>query len=209
MTIIYHWLFLATSFFYLALLPFDPLPVTWLLKMLPIAVLFFAVFKGFPFSGRILLLLALFFSACGDVLLQFDFFVPGVAAFLVAQLNYGVFFARHWSSAHTRWPISTMAIGYMLVMAFLLTPHLGDLIAPVFAYLVVIGFMGVLATHSTLPIKWAVLGAFVFILSDSFIAIDRFLRPLPFSSYLIMITYYAAQWMIIQGALNKYKQYQA
>jgi uncharacterized membrane protein YhhN len=93
----------------------------------------------------------------------------------------------------------------MLAMAFLLSPHLGELNTPVFAYLVVIGLMGLLATQSEMPLKWAVLGAFVFILSDSLIAIDRFLQPLPLSSYLVMITYYCAQWMLIQGALNKCK----
>jgi uncharacterized membrane protein YhhN len=91
-------------------------------------------------------------------------------------------------------------------MAYLLTPHLGDLQISVFAYLVVIAFMGLLANQSNLSFRWAVLGALVFILSDSFIAIDRFLRPLPMSDYLVMITYYAAQWMIIQGALNKFKK---
>lgn len=202
---LYSGLFLIFSIIYLALLPFDPMAVSWLIKILPIIVLAAAVSISANFSGKVLLLLALAFSACGDVLLQLDYFVPGVGAFLLAQLHYGVFFVRNWSSVTTRWPISVLLLVYMLVMAFLLTPHLGDLVVPVFAYLVVIGFMGFLATQSTMPLLWAVLGAFVFILSDSFIAIDRFLRPLPFSGYLIMVTYYGAQWMIIQGALRKFK----
>ena len=202
---IHSGLFFVFSIIYLALIPFDSTAISWLIKILPIMVLVVVVAKAPGFSGRILLLLALAFSACGDVLLQQGYFVPGVAAFLMAQLHYGVFFVRNWSSVTTRWPISVLMMVYMLVMAFLLTPHLGELIVPVFAYLVVIGFMGLLATQSNMPLKWAVLGAFVFILSDSFIAIDRFLRPLPFSGYLIMITYYGAQWMIIQGALKKFR----
>jgi uncharacterized membrane protein YhhN len=206
MKLIFSALCLVASLVYLALIPFDPLPFAWLIKILPISVLFIAVLIEPKFSGKSLLLMALIFSSCGDVLLQQGYFVPGVAAFLIAQLNYGVYFARNWSSVQTRWPVSILTIGYMLFMGFLLTPHLGSLIVPVFAYLVVIGFMGILATHSEFSFKWAVLGAFVFILSDSFIAIDRFLRPLPLSDYLIMVSYYAAQWMIIQGALNKQKQ---
>ncbi|MFQ3229385.1 lysoplasmalogenase [Reinekea sp.] len=202
---LYSGLFLIFSIIYLALLPFDSMAISWLIKILPIITLAVAVVGSADFSGKTLLLLALAFSACGDVLLQLDYFVPGVGAFLLAQLHYGVFFVRNWSSVTTRWPISVLLLIYMLVMAFLLTPHLGDLVVPVFAYLVVIGFMGFLATQSNMPLLWAVLGAFVFILSDSFIAIDRFLRPLPFSDYLIMVTYYGAQWMIIHGALKKFK----
>jgi uncharacterized membrane protein YhhN len=203
---LYSGLFLIFSIIYLALLPFDPMAISWLIKILPIIVLAAAVANTASFSGKVLLLLALAFSACGDVLLQLDYFVPGVGAFLLAQLHYGVFFVRNWSSVTTRWPISVFLLVYMLVMAYLLTPHLSnELIVPVFAYLVVIGFMGFLATQSSMPLLWAVLGAFVFILSDSFIAIDRFLRPLPFSGYLIMVTYYGAQWMIIQGAMKKFK----
>lgn len=187
---------------------FDQLTISWLIKILPIMVLVIAVAKTPAFSGKTLLLLALVFSASGDILLEQGLFMAGVAAFLVAQLHYGVVFARRWSSIKTRWPISGLILVFMLVMVFLLSPHLGELQLPVFAYLVVIGLMGLLATQSNMPLRWAVFGAFVFILSDSFIAIDRFLLPLPLSGYLIMTTYYGAQWMIIQGALNEFKSAQ-
>lgn len=202
---IYSALFFSFSILYLVLDSFEPLTISWLIKILPIMILAIAVAKTSGFSGKTLLLLALVFSAIGDVLLEQGFFVPGIGAFLIAQLHYGVFFASNWSSAKTRWPMSGLILIFMLVMAFLLAPHLGELKLPVFAYLVVIGAMGLLASQSNMPLKWSVLGAFVFILSDSFIAIDRFLHPLPLSSYLIMASYYAAQWMIAQGALNRCK----
>jgi uncharacterized membrane protein YhhN len=205
MQAIYNALFFAFSLLYLVLLSFDPLMISWLIKILPILILVIAVANTPVSSSRTLLLLALAFSATGDVLLEQGLFIFGIAAFLIAQLHYGVFFARNWSSVTTRWPISASILIFMLAMAFLLSPHLGELNTPVFAYLVVIGLMGLLATQSEMPLKWAVLGAFVFILSDSLIAIDRFLQPLPLSNYLVMITYYCAQWMIIQGALNKCK----
>ncbi|MFT6270503.1 MAG: putative membrane protein YhhN [Alphaproteobacteria bacterium] len=179
--------------------------ISWLTKIIPIIILIIALANTPSFSGKTLLLLALAFSATGDVLLEQEQFLPGVGAFLTAQLHYGVFFARYWSSLKARWPISGFILIFMLVMAFLLGPHLGELKLPVFAYLMVIGFMGLLATQSNMPLKWSVLGAFVFILSDSFIAVDRFLQPLPLDDYLVMTSYYGAQWMIIQGALNKFK----
>jgi len=205
MQTVYSRLFFAFSLLYLLLQPFEPLAISWLIKILPIIMLIIAVTKTQIFAGKALLLFALGFSATGDILLEQGHFISGIAAFLIAQLHYGVFFARNWSSVKTRWPMSVFILTFILIMTFLLSPHLGEFTLPVFSYLVVISLMGLLAIQSSLPLRWAVLGAFVFILSDCFIAIDRFLLPLPLSGYLIMTTYYGAQWMIIQGALNRLK----
>lgn len=201
----YHRLFLAFSLLYLVLLNMQPMPLAWLLKILPIVVLMVGVSVAKIPSGKGVLILALIFSATGDVLLQQGLFIPGVAAFLIAQLHYSVFFWHQRSSLKQRWPLSLMIIMFMVVMAVLLSPDLGGLAIPVYAYLIVVGTMGLLANQSSLAMKWAVIGAFVFILSDALIAIDRFIMPLPFSGFLIMSTYYGAQWMIIQGALTRLK----
>jgi len=95
---------------------------------------------------------------------------------------------------------------YMLFMAWLLLPNLGDLQLPVMAYLLTIAAMGLLALHSSLPMRWAVLGALVFIISDSFIAINKFFSPLPFASYWIMSTYYAAQFMLVTSLVSSSRQ---
>jgi uncharacterized membrane protein YhhN len=62
--------------------------------------------------------------------------------------------------------------------------------------------MGLLAVQSSLPIRWVLLGAMLFIISDSFIAINKFINPFPFESYWIMSTYYAAQFMLVTGFLK-------
>jgi uncharacterized membrane protein YhhN len=46
------------------------------------------------------------------------------------------------------------------------------------------------------------LGAFSFMVSDSFIAINKFKFELPYSGFLIMATYILAQWYIIEGLKN-------
>jgi uncharacterized membrane protein YhhN len=203
MQAIYSALFFIFAMLYLVLLSFGPLSISWLLKALPIVILFIAVFKTVRFSGKTLILIALLFSASGDILLEQGFFIFGIATFLMAQVHYGVYFAKNWASLNTRWYISITIILFMIVMVLLLRPHLGQFTVPVFAYLVVIGLMGLTATQSKMPLKWSVFGALMFILSDAFIAINRFLHPLPLESYLIMTSYYLAQWMIVQGVLNK------
>ena len=41
-----------------------------------------------------------------------------------------------------------------------------------------------------------------FALSDSLIAIDKFIQPLPYASVAIMVTYYLAQYMIVSGMIK-------
>ena len=180
--------------------------VLWLLKIIPIALLAVGVMNTVPSSTRNILLLALFFSGCGDLLLAFDVFIFGVAAFLIAQLSYAVLFGHHWQGIHSRWPLSVLLIMYMLSMVWLLIPNLGNLQFPVMVYLLAIAAMGLMALHSSLPMRWGVLGAIMFIISDSCIAINKFVNPLPYESYWIMSTYYAAQFMMVTGLLISARQ---
>ena len=184
---------------------FYAVELLWLLKIIPIAILGSGVLRTEPSSTRTILLFALLLSGCGDLLLAFDKFIYGVAAFLIAQLSYALIFKSYWKGIHNRWPITLLLLIYMIAMAWLLIPNLGELKAPVMAYLIVIAAMGLLAVHSSLPARWAVLGVMVFILSDSFIAVNKFLYPLPFESYWIMSTYYGAQFMLVTGLLKAVK----
>lgn len=178
----------------------------WLLKTIPIALLGCGVLKTEPSSTRSILLLALIFSGCGDLLLAFDAFIFGVAAFLLAQLSYAILFRSYWQSIYQRWPLCVLLIMYMLAMAWLLIPNLGNLGPPVMAYFIAIAAMGLLALQSSLLLRWTVIGALLFIISDSFIAINKFIHPLPFEDYWIMSTYYAAQFMLVTGFVNSTKQ---
>jgi uncharacterized membrane protein YhhN len=95
----------------------------------------------------------------------------------------------------------------MLVMMWWLLPNLGNLQFAVMAYLIAIATMGLFAFQSSLPMRWAVLGAVLFIISDSFIAINKFINPIPYESYWIMSTYYGAQFMLVSGFLISIRQY--
>jgi uncharacterized membrane protein YhhN len=178
----------------------------WFLKVIPIAILLTGVLKTESSSIRSILLLALVFSGCGDLLLAFDEFIFGVAAFLLAQLSYAVLFRLYWQGIYNRWPLSVLLIMYMLVMVWWLIPNLGNLKLPVMAYLMAIAAMGLLAFQSSLPMRWAVLGAVLFMISDSFIALNKFIHPIPYESYWIMSSYYVAQFMLVTGFLHSVKR---
>jgi uncharacterized membrane protein YhhN len=178
----------------------------WFLKIIPIAILIAGVLRTESSSIRSILLLALVFSGFGDMLLALDSFILGVVAFLLAQLCYASLFRHYWQGVYNRWFLSVLLITYMLAMVWLLIPNLGNLQHPVMAYLMVIAAMGLLAFQSSLPMSWSVIGAVLFIISDSFIAINKFINPIPYESYWIMSSYYAAQFMLVTGFLNSVKR---
>jgi uncharacterized membrane protein YhhN len=92
---------------------------------------------------------------------------------------------------------------YGLVLGVVLIPNLGSMLIPVVAYLLVILTMGISATLGADNHFLIITGACFFILSDSIIAVDKFLTPISFSSFWIMTTYYSAQFCIISGSLKQ------
>ena len=168
-----------------------------------LAVAFWAARGGGADAGR--LGLALLFSAAGDVFLAVDrtgLFVPGLASFLLAHLVYLWQFLRHRPQPF-RLPMARrlVALGILAgiaAMLVLLTPGLGRLLLPVYAYIAAIAAMALAAT--ALPGRPLVmLGAISFMVSDSLIALDKFVAPVPYSGPAIWITYVAAQAMIVLG----------
>ena len=76
---------------------------------------------------------------------------------------------------------------------------------PVRIYGIVISFMFMLALHmlfikDKVAGKWMMLGALLFIISDSALAINKFYQPFEVASVIIMLTYGLAQLFIIEGA---------
>lgn len=177
----------------------------WFLKIIPIAILAAGVLKTESRSIRTILLWALVFSGCGDLLLAFDMFLFGLAAFLLAQFSYALLFKHYWQGMYNRRLLSVLLIIYVLAMVWLLVPNLGNFQIPVMVYLMAIAVMGLLAFQSSLPMCWAVLGAVLFIISDSIIAMNTFINPIPYESYWIMSSYYVAQFMLVTGFLNSVK----
>jgi len=188
------------SLFYLLVAPATPIEVSVLLKIAPILFLSFLVVKAGINSPSVHLLFALLFSMGGDVLLEFGLFVQGLSSFLLAQLLYGSLFLRYHRNWSANYQIS-LALGCTsMVMATVMWNYAGEMRVPVIAYLFVITFMGLSANTSTL--KGVTLGAAVFILSDSIIAISRFVMEVPAADWLIMTSYYLAQFLLASSLVQ-------
>ncbi len=160
------------------------------------------------------IVLALLFSWGGDVLLMFQankeiFFLLGLSSFLLAHVFYIVFFHQVRVKEKIKsnpWFLVIVVIYYALLISWL-SPYLGEMKIPVRIYGIVISFMFMLAMHM-LFIKnkpagqWMMIGALLFVISDSVLAINKFYQPFEAANVIIMLTYGLAQLFIVKGAAN-------
>jgi len=156
-----------------------------------------------------LLVGALLFSLVGDVFLMLpggNYFIPGLASFLVAHLFYIALFrqGQAWFP-HRAALVYALALGAS--MYAVLWGSLGDpvLKVAVAAYVTVISLMAAQAIGRARVLddaasRWVAVGACVFMASDALIAVDKFLTPVPLAPLWILGTYYCAQMVIVHHA---------
>lgn len=160
------------------------------------------------FKSTALLVAALVFSLAGDVFLMLpgDYFIPGLAAFLVAHAFYIALFRQDapWF-ANLRALQGVLAVGAGVYAV--LWSHLPDagLQVAVAAYITVICLMtsqalGRASTLGDAAATRVALGACIFMASDALIAINKFLMPVPLASFWILVTYFAAQLLITRNS---------
>lgn len=181
--------------------------------LMPLLVGYFAIStKPFTSSLKKWIILALVFSWLGDILLMFEssnssFFIFGLVAFLIAHIFYILFYEnviRMENVKKNYWWFMPVLIYYILLI-YLLSPHLEEMRLPVRIYGVVISYMLIQALQtSRINNKSAallmILGAVLFIASDSILAINKFYRSFELAGIAIMLTYGIAQLLIILGA---------
>jgi uncharacterized membrane protein YhhN len=163
-----------------------------------------------------LFLVAIFFCWLGDVLLLFKpelFFIAGLAAFLTGHVLYILCYQQMrlnesknllLGPQKVRFSLPIVLVGTGLVVV--LYPVLGDLKIPVMIYALVITVMALQALFrfgytSNKSFILIFIGAILFMISDSLLAINKFLVPIQFASLFIMTTYMVAQYLIVEGVL--------
>jgi uncharacterized membrane protein YhhN len=157
---------------------------------------------------RRLLMLALLFSAVGDVLLAVPWWAPsfvfGLGAFLLAHLCFLgalVLIARQSAGSRTRW--TAVAVLWVVCAALLawFWPRLAHdgMTIPVTVYMVVLVAMVSAALLARFPTLWTAVGAVCFAWSDSMIGIGRFVLGNEMLAVPIWWTYAAAQVLITAG----------
>jgi uncharacterized membrane protein YhhN len=201
---------LSLGLTYLIALPAYPYAASPAIKGLSIVLLAVLPWMLRPVPdrrGAWLLSAAVLASSAGDILLDVDperLFVPGLCAFLAAHLVYTGLFATNrscWQRVEKPRRILLVAVPlYVLLISVWLVPDTGPLKIPVTIYIFAITAMTTTALGSRFGWRVAA-GAILFMLSDSLLAIGKFNGPFPGRGYLVWATYYAAQYLIVTGAL--------
>ncbi len=189
--------------------------LTTLIKVIPAlsAVIFVIVFRP-PTIFTILLTVALMFCMFGDVGMEVDL-VPGIGMFLIAHILYTTNFVWQASTLGLIMIptlLSLICMAVMVVYVFMLIRFLrasGPEVPPFILragslYFIIIG-----ATFSTSLLLWLttdvilgilpVLGALIFIVSDSLIGINEFRHKIAHHEFYIMPTYYLAIFLLSLG----------
>lgn len=154
------------------------------------------------------------FSCCvGDVFLLFegaDFFTYGLASFLLGHLVYIKLTVGFLPKDLTAKMI-TSAVPFVLlfgVLMYLIYPNLGGMLVPVVVYGITISTFGSIALlnyrgNKSTENLWLFMGALIFMLSDSLIALNRFYQPHQLYGVSIMVTYILAQFLICKSMIAK------
>ena len=187
---------LLSALFFLYGLYADIHAIRLFFKPIPVLMLIWVVYSQ---KDR-WLLGALGFSLLGDMILelpqQFPFAL-GLGSFLIAHILY----IRRFIMKPTQklwWTLVPIGL-YCGTLFWYMMPNLGPLLIPVFVYVLVIATMLWSACRYAQSYKnyLPLLGAIFFVLSDSLIAINKFITPFSQARYAIIMTYWLAQYLII------------
>lgn len=142
---------------------------------------------------------ALVLCLAGDVLLmlQWDLFVFGLAAFLLGHIAFVVGLARMPAPDHQALH-TVLGVALVVLAAVLVAPRIvravratdPALLGPVLAYIAVISAM--VLTAAARGDGWGFVGAVSFYVSDAVLAWDRFVQPKRALGVAVMVTYHAA-----------------
>ncbi|PIV16149.1 MAG: lysoplasmalogenase [Flavobacteriales bacterium CG03_land_8_20_14_0_80_35_15] len=156
-------------------------------------------------------LLALICSFGGDVFLLFDaqsYFMLGLGSFLLAHLFYITLVSKQLKKPNNKeWLLSfVIFFGFLIGLLMVLKGHLGAFKIPVVVYGLVISSFGALCFINNLQQKdkasaVLLIGALLFMLSDSLLAVNKFYRSIEILNLLVMLTYIAAQYLIFRAVV--------
>lgn len=148
-----------------------------------------------------LLQAALLASAAGDLLLETDLQLAGIAAFAAAHACYlAVFLAN---PAQRPWRVLAAYAALWAALIAVLAPGLGNQKIPVAAY-------ALLLTATAIASRWhnprSGLGGTLFLISDALIALRLSGRDFPLRGALTMSTYAIGQYLLTDGVVRPYQR---
>ena len=199
------------SLLYYVTQPWHPFPGSIALKGLSVAPLAVMAWRSaLPKRDALFLGLALALGSLGDVLLDWspDLFPAGLGAFLVGHFLYIGLFWRNRPKPARMVPLDMMIVFALALfatfMSLWLLPSTGSLAPAVAMYVGALTGMVVSAVALQLPERWVMLGALLFLLSDTILAVSKFKGAVPGRDLIVWPTYYFGQLLIAVGYLRSH-----
>jgi uncharacterized membrane protein YhhN len=173
---------------------FKPLTMLWIILIV--------LLTRHPVSStyQVMILGGLLASLVGDIVLMMPGrFREGLASFLVAHCFYIAAFMLDSDGNSAIWYIIPFVL-YGVVVLWRLWPYLGSMKAPVMVYVGVIMIMAWQAANRWLENRetmtlLALVGAYLFVASDSVLAVERFRGTWRSAPFWVLSTYFVAQWL--------------
>ena len=189
-------------FYLLAILFFSPIQMPYKLAY-PLAFLTLCALRYSSWP----MVLAMGFSALGDYMGVCHNFWGQMGSFALAHIAFVVFFYREYRKERAmvgiKWKSAIVGL-YGIVVGMCIVPHVqGPLQIGVSVYILLILAMCILAWLQKNP--FYAIGAWLFVFSDTILAWNKFVSPIEWAGYLIMVPYYLGQWVLfVQSVREKH-----
>ncbi|MCD2260900.1 lysoplasmalogenase [Psychroserpens luteolus] len=180
--------------------------------VISLLVFFWKESKGLQTKLRYFVALALVCSLIGDVLLMFveqspNYFLFGLVSFLIAHIMYVIVFLHHRNETLKPLGFVSVLLLYAIGLFYVLKDGLNDMLIPVVVYMLIILSMSTAAflrqkKAPRISFIFVLIGALLFMISDSLLALNKFYTPLAYSNISIILTYALAQYCIVFGLLK-------
>lgn len=208
--LILGWLIMIFGFTYIFLIPTEPTSIKIMMKLIPmLLIITFAISTRtfLPPAYKKMIILGLFVCMIADGVIYW--FLAGLITFFIGHIFYIIAFRKVARKPIPIW-VAVLLIGYGVSIAILISGlqfKEGNLLLgiAIIAYIAIILIMGWLAIRTRLPL--AIIGAILFMFSDSVLAIDRFVIDIPNRDAIIMISYYAAQFFLASSIGTRIAKY--
>lgn len=181
----------------------SPSRVGVLFKIAPSLVLYSLISK-LKGSNKLFMLVALIFCVSGDIFLHLDrerFFLGGLVSFALGHLVYSIYFIKTAQLKNRSLPIPIIILVYGVGVGYLLN-GIGEMQIPVWIYLFIIILMTIGSYYSRLFNLTLILGTSIFVLSDTVLAINKFIAPIPYATPINIFLYFVAQLLIVLGVVK-------
>jgi len=158
-------------------------------------------------------IIALVGSWGGDIFLEFEgsnFFLVGMLCFMTTHIANSIYFYKMqvpspFNTKEIRISIPVILVLYFIVI-YIIKANLGVFLIPVIVYMLLIGWMAILAINlnaskqfESAAIQFFIPGACLFVLSDTLLAVNKFSLQESSLGIFIMLTYGLAQLYLVMG----------